>query len=85
VTRPVRCQPHPIFLPRPGQPSQRFSQIAGWYQRPGTAYIVGARPAQLEVPVTREELAAWRARWEATCSDKMAMLLCALERDYGAK
>jgi len=35
-----------------------------------------------EVPVTDEELAAWREKWGATCSDKVARLLCALERDY---
>lgn len=35
-----------------------------------------------EVPVTDAEVAAWRARHQATCSDKIARLLCALERDY---
>jgi len=37
-----------------------------------------------EEPVTEAEVAAWRERWQATCSDRVARLLCALERDYGA-
>ena len=35
-----------------------------------------------EVPVTDTEVAAWRVKWSATCSEKLAALLCALERDF---
>ena len=81
--RPVQLRPHPLYLPRPGQSAQRYSQIAGWHQSPGAEYIVGIRPAPKEEPVTEQDVAAWRGRWEATCSDKIALLLCQLERDYG--
>ena len=40
------------------------------------------RQPEPEVPVTDAELAAWRARHQATCSDRVARLLCTLERDY---
>lgn len=42
-------------------------------------------PMVAEVPVTDTELAAWRIRWQATCSAKVGRLLCALERDYGRR
>ena len=42
------------------------------------------RAIEPEGPVTDAELTDWRARHHATCSDKIARLLCALERDFGA-
>jgi hypothetical protein len=49
------------------------------------SYIVGIRPAPVEAQITEPELAAWRARWAATCSDKTARALCALERDFAPR
>lgn len=40
------------------------------------------KQSEPEVPVTPEQIAAWRVKWGATCSDKVARLLTALERDY---
>lgn len=85
MTRPVRCQPHPIFLPRSGAPFIRLSTVVGWHleRREPATYIIGARPAPKEEPITEPELADWRQRHGATCSNRVALLLAQLERDFG--
>lgn len=42
-------------------------------------------PAVAETAPTAAEVARWRVRWGATCSDKVAAVLCALERDYAPR
>ena len=81
--RPVRLQPHALFLPRPGARSIRYSQVAGYYLRPaGAEYVVGIRPAPVEEPVTDTQVADFRQRWGATCSERIARILTGLERDW---
>ena len=43
------------------------------------------RQREPEVPVTEAEVAAWRWRHEATCSDKVARCLATLERDFAPR
>lgn len=78
---------HPLFSPRPGQKTIRYSAVCGYqlWAREPAHYIVGQRSAPKEEPITEQALAEWRSRWDATCSDQVARLLCALERDWGGR
>jgi hypothetical protein len=48
-------------------------------------YIVGIRPAPKEEPITEAHVADWRTRHHATCSDRIARVLVALERDFAPR
>jgi len=62
----------------------KLSAVVGWglHRHAPAEYIVGIRPATPDPEPTAEEIAAWRARWGATCSEKTARTLCALEQAF---
>jgi len=62
----------------------RLRDVVGYHTmaRERATYIYGCRPApEARVP-TAAEVAAWRARWGATCRDPVARILCALEQEF---
>jgi hypothetical protein len=89
--KPVRCQPHPIYLPRSGAKRVPQTAVLGWRMAgPLPAYKGPPWPRRRAeddpASVTPEEIAAWRgANPEATCSERTARVLCWLTREFAPR